>query len=284
MPTVLSFPFACSALTPRNRVKKKKGREKRRKKWHAKRERNGDTRLHIRFRLKVTRFQRKIELSSPFDTHARSKIVHISCQRKSNSFLLHSFLSLTFFLSVCFERGENSRFHAFIIPENSRRVRTVLEHSPRILVHQDAAIVYKCKKGWLRFRWRLEDGKADKTRDWWFTIAAPRRASPCPTCRIGKCGARACLVIEEFVFSFAEFTLLRKSHDFRVSVRVELPSSPLSPPSSLPSWITQHHRFDSSLISRILVENFCWDTVGISEFLYFFSRLDRGNVTFFFFF
>lgn len=160
----------------------------------------------------------------------------------------------------------------------------LLEHSPRILVHQDAAIVYKCKKGWLRFRWRLEDGKADKTRDWWFTIAAPRRASPCPTCRIGKCGARACLVIEEFVFSFAEFTLLRKSHDFRVSVRVELPSSPLSPPSSLPSWITQHHRFDSSLISRILVENFCWDTVGISEFLYFFSRLDRGNVTFFFFF
>lgn len=28
-------------------------------------------------RLKVTRFERKIELSSPFDTHARSKIVHI---------------------------------------------------------------------------------------------------------------------------------------------------------------------------------------------------------------
>lgn len=142
MPTVLSSPFACSALTPPNRVKKKKKKGKKEGRNDTQRGKETGIGDYISgfVRLKVTRFQRKVELSYPFDTHARtrahahaparnrSKIVHISCNNGNRTFF-----SLSLFLSfVCFKRGENFRFHAFIIPENWRRVHSARTFEPRI--------------------------------------------------------------------------------------------------------------------------------------------------------
>lgn len=74
--------------------------------------------------------------------------------------------------------------------------------------------------------------------------------------------------------SFAEFTSHRKSHYFRVSIRVE--AAPPSPPSSLPSRIIQHHHLYSSLISRrIFVQirsEICWDrNLRFRFYIFFFS-------------
>lgn len=159
MPTVLSSPFACSALTPPNRVKKKKKKGKKEGRNDTQRGKETGIGDYISgfVRLKVTRFQRKVELSYPFartraHAHAparnRSKIVHISCNNGNRTFF-----SLSLYLSFVLNVAKISDFTR-LLSQKTGGGFTVLEHSSRgFLVHQDAIVSrVECKKGWLRFR------------------------------------------------------------------------------------------------------------------------------------
>lgn len=81
--------------------------------------------------------------------------------------------------------------------------------------------------------------------------------------------------------SFAEFTSHRKSHNFRISIRVE--AAPPSPPSSLPRIIQHHHLYSSLISRRIFVQirsEICWDRNLRFRFYIFFSS---ARSIFFFF-
>ena len=197
-------------------------------------------------RLKVTRFERKIELSSPFDTHARSKILHIYIV--TTEIELFS-LSLSHFLSfVCFTRKFRIS-RVYIIPENSRRVFAALEHSPIRAGFQSIKTPPRL------YRMQKKDGSVSgessrMERPIKLVIdGSPSHQRRAQTHRIGNVGhTRVSRDRGICSSSFAEFTSHRKSHYFRVSIRVE--AAPPSPPSSLPSRIIQHHHLYSSLISR----------------------------------
>lgn len=282
MPTVLSFPFACSALTPRNRVKKKrkKGEKEGRNDTQRGKE-TGDTRLHIRFRsIKSYSFRKKDRtFLSLWHTRAIENCTYI--YRDNGNRTLFS-LSLTFFRPFVLNVAKISNFARLYyprkLPEGVRSARTFADPC-RILVHQDAAaIVSNAKKGWLRFRWKLEDGKADKTRDWWFTIApAPR-----PNAQDRKCGAHA-----RVSWSRNLFLLLRRVY-FAPKISLLPRIHPRRSCSSLASVIpaVEDHPTPSLVFFPYFSSNFCSDTIGDllrSEssipFLHFFFL---GSIDFFF--
>lgn len=257
MPTVLSFPFACSALTPRNRVKKKrkKGEKEGRNDTQRGKE-TGDTRLHIRFRsIKSYSFRKKDRtFLSLWHTRAIENCTYI--YRDNGNRTLFS-LSLTFFRPFVLNVAKISNFARLYyprkLPEGVRSARTFADPC-RILVHQDAAaIVSNAKKGWLRFRWKLEDGKADKTRDWWFTIApAPR-----PNAQDRKCGAHA-----RVSWSRNLFLLLRRVY-FAPKISQLSRIHPRRSCSSLASVIpAKDHPTPSLVFFPYFSSNFCSDTIG----------------------
>lgn len=257
MPTVLSFPFACSALTPRNRVKKKrkKGEKEGRNDTQRGKE-TGDTRLHIRFRsIKSYSFRKKDRtFLSLWHTRAIENCTYI--YRDNGNRTLFS-LFLTFFRPFVLNVAKISNFARLYyprkLPEGVRSARTFADPC-RILVHQDAAaIVSNAKKGWLRFRWKLEDGKADKTRDWWFTIApAPR-----PNAQDRKCGAHA-----RVSWSRNLFLLLRRVY-FAPKISQLSRIHPRRSCSSLASVIpAKDHPTPSLVFFPYFSSNFCSDTIG----------------------